>query len=55
MSESSKEFEYLNKLVETGSFSIAAEQLYIAQPSLSQFVKRIERNIGTEIFDRSHA
>lgn len=51
----SKEFEYLNKIVEAGSFSIAAEQLYIAQPSLSQFVKRLEKNIGAEIFDRSHA
>lgn len=37
----------------TGSFSSAAQKLYIAQPSLSQFVKRIETKIGAELFDRS--
>ncbi|WP_110956089.1 LysR family transcriptional regulator [Anaerosinus massiliensis] len=48
-----REFTYLTKIIETGNFSLAAQKLYIAQPSLSQFVKRIEKEIGAELFDRT--
>lgn len=48
-----REFMYLSKIIETGNFSLAAQKLYIAQPSLSQFVKRIEKEIGAELFDRT--
>lgn len=37
---------------EERSFSRAAEKYYITQPALSKSVKRVEGNIGTQIFDR---
>ena len=49
-----REYEYIRKIAETGSFIAAAEKLYITQPSLSQFIRRIERHVGAELFDRSH-
>jgi len=48
-----REYTYLSKILETGNFSLAAQKLYIAQPSLSQFVKRIEQRVGAAIFDRN--
>ena len=41
-----REYEYVRKIAETGSFLAAADKLYITQPSLSQFIRRIERHIG---------
>ena len=35
------------------SISKAAQTLGISQPSLSQFVQRIEKDLGAEVFDRS--
>ena len=35
------------------SFSKAAQKLFIAQPSLSVIVKKIEDEIGTPLFDRT--
>lgn len=36
------------------SFSSAADVLNITQPSLSQYIKKIEREIGAELFDRTN-
>ncbi|MEA4896762.1 LysR family transcriptional regulator [Bacillota bacterium Meth-B3] len=44
---------YLEKILEEGSVSLAAKRLYIAQPSLSQYIKRIENDLGAEIFERN--
>lgn len=52
MHTSSREWEYITKLAETGSFSAAAEKLFISQPSLSQFIRRIEKQMGTPLFER---
>ena len=52
MHSNSREWEYITKIAETGSFSTAAEKLFISQPSLSQFIRRIEKQMGTTLFER---
>lgn len=47
--------EYVYEVYKERSFSKAAKNLYISQPSLSATIKRIEKNIGSPIFDRSTA
>lgn len=44
---------YVYKIYQNGSFSKAAKELFISQPSLSTMVKRLENQLGFEIFDRS--
>ena len=45
--------EYFNKILETGSITEAARQLYISQSALSQYVISLEKHLGTKLFDRS--
>lgn len=47
-----KQLEYVRILSREGSFSKAAETLNITQPSLSQYIKKIEQEIGLLLFDR---
>ena len=44
---------YLSALIAEGSFSKAAQSLGISQPSLSQFLVRLETEAQTELVDRS--
>lgn len=46
-------YEYFVAIVEAGSLTKASELLYVSQPSLSQYLKRLEANLGVELFDRS--
>jgi LysR family transcriptional regulator, hydrogen peroxide-inducible genes activator len=46
------QLEYFNAIVETGSFSRAAERCNVAQPSLSQQIKKLETEMGHLLFDR---
>ena len=48
-----RNYEYFVSIVEAGSLTKAAERLYVSQPSLSQYLKRLETNLGVELFDRS--
>ena len=48
-----KQFKYVLALANEGSFSRAAEALNIKQPSLSQYIKKIEKDCGMQLFDRS--
>ena len=48
-----KQFEYVLAVAQTKSFSLAAEQLKIAQSSLSRFISKLESELGIELFDRS--
>lgn len=48
-----QQLEYVLVVAEERSFSKAAKKLYIAQPSLSQYIISIEKNIGVQLFDRS--
>lgn len=45
--------EYVLAVENSKSFSKAAKELYISQPSLSASIKRIEKEIGAPLFDRS--
>ena len=49
-----KQLQYVLILAREGSFSRAAEVLNISQPSLSQYIKKIETSIGLELFDRTN-
>jgi len=44
---------YFLAVVEAGNITRAAESLYLAQPSLSQAIRGLERRIGAALFDRS--
>jgi len=45
--------QYFLAVVEHGGITKAAAALYIAQPSLSQAIRTLERRLGVELFDRS--
>lgn len=47
------QIKYFKAIAETENISKAAGQLYIAQPSLSQTLKRLEDELGTPLFDRT--
>ena len=48
-----RQFEILIAAAEAGSFSAAAQRLKISQPSLSESIRRIEREIGARLFERT--
>ena len=48
-----KKFEYVIAISEAGGISQAAEKLDISQPTLSKYVKKLEGELGIELFDRS--
>ena len=39
---------------ETGSFTKAAELLYVSQPALSQAIARLEQELKVQVFYREH-
>lgn len=47
-----QQLQYIIKIVEVGSMSEAAKQLFITQPSLSNAVKDLEREMNIQIFIR---
>lgn len=46
-------YEYVCAVYEEGSFTRAAQKLFISQPSLSVAIKNIERKIGAPLFERN--
>lgn len=49
-----QQLTYFLTAVRHGSFSAAAEALYIAQPSLSEQIRRLERTLGVVLFTRTN-
>ena len=47
-----REQEYVVALAEYGSITRAAESLFISQPTLSIFLSRLEKRLGTPLFDK---
>lgn len=48
-----KDFEYLIALAEEGSVSKAADRLFMAQSTLSQFLQQYESELGVKLFLRT--
>lgn len=48
-----KNYEYFLAIAKEGSLSEAARKLYITQPALSNYLKRLEQKLGIELFDHS--
>lgn len=46
-----KNYEYFLAITESQNLSQAAEKLFISQPSLSKYLKRLEENLNVELFD----
>ncbi len=49
-----QQLTYFIAAVEHGSFSAAAEAMYISQPSLSDQIKRLENELGVALFVRTN-
>src|SRR6516165_11523293 len=46
------QLRYFVAIARTGSFSRAAEQCFVSQPSLSQQIQKLEKSLGQRLFDR---
>ena len=46
--------EYFLAIVKERSISKAADRLYLSQPYLSQYLAKLEANLGVTLLDRSH-
>src|SRR5471032_395998 len=46
------QFRYVLAVAETGNFTRAAERCHITQPSLSQQIINLEREVGHKLFHR---
>lgn len=50
-----RSLRYFIAVLEAGSLSRAAVALYVAQPALTAQIKKLEAELGTQLFERSHA
>jgi DNA-binding transcriptional LysR family regulator len=46
---------YFIAVLEAGSLSRAASTLYVAQPALTAQIRKLEEDLGAQLFERSHA
>lgn len=49
-----KQIEYILTIAEEGNITRAAEKLYISQSALNQQLLKLEKELGTQLFLRSH-
>ncbi|MFC9463002.1 LysR family transcriptional regulator, partial [Streptomyces sp. NPDC056983] len=50
-----RQYEYALAVAEAGSVTAAAELLHVAQPSVPQQIRGLERELGVELFARTPA
>lgn len=50
-----RNLRYFIAVLEAGSISRAAGSLYVAQPALTAQIKKLEAELGAQLFERSHA
>ncbi|RED41837.1 LysR family transcriptional regulator [Paenibacillus sp. VMFN-D1] len=48
-----EQLRYFIEIAKSGSFTTAAEQLHISQPSISQAISNLEQELGVKLFERS--
>ncbi|MGV3466874.1 MAG: cidABC operon transcriptional activator CidR [Heyndrickxia sp.] len=48
-----KHLQYFIEVTKYNSFSLAAEHLFITQPTISKMIKNLETELGVSLFDRS--
>lgn len=48
-----QQLKYISMVEKCGSFSKAAQKLYVSQPSVSSLVHALEEELGITIFTRS--
>jgi DNA-binding transcriptional LysR family regulator len=48
-----RQLEYVLAVAQTRSFSDAAKQLWISQPSLSQYIQKLEHELNIKLFERA--
>ena len=48
-----REFTYVKMVADCGSFTKAAAKLFITQPALSNYINKVEEELGVKLFDRS--
>ncbi len=47
-----RQFEYLQAVIETGSFYLAAEQCHVSQSAISQQIKKLEDELDVKLLER---
>lgn len=50
---STRQLRYFVEIAESGSFSAAAERLYVAQSALSRQIRELEQQLDTALFERT--
>lgn len=48
-----RQIQYFLSVVDTGSFTAAADENFITQPSISKIISSLEKELGAPLFDRS--
>lgn len=47
-----RQIEYLQAVIECGSFHLAAQQCHVSQSAISQQIKKLEKELGVSLLDR---
>src|SRR4051812_4728298 len=48
-----RQLHYFSEIVKQGSFSKAADQSFVSQPTISNVVKELEKELGSKLFIRT--